>query len=33
MPIVDECIEKGVKIIWFRLEVVNHPDIEKNRKK
>ena len=32
MPIVDECIEKGVKTIWFQLGVVNHPAIEKAAK-
>ncbi|MFN8674289.1 MAG: CoA-binding protein [Candidatus Sericytochromatia bacterium] len=32
MPIVDECIELGIKNIWFQLGVVNYEAIEKAEK-
>jgi predicted CoA-binding protein len=32
LPIVDECIAKGVKCIWFQLGVINYEAIEKASK-
>ena len=31
-PIVDECIAKGVKCIWFQLGVINYEAIDKANK-